>query len=88
MLGYFNHLLSVLSHRKSIMKNQHECGFSDGYEAVLHNHDIRFLGGNFSSPMKLKIVLVLEMKKSIVCVRFSCKIRWLDSVCILVFIYK
>lgn len=81
MLGYFNHLLSVLSHRKSIMKNQHECGFSDGYEAVPVILD-------FSSPMKLKIVLVLEMKKSIVCVRFSCKIRWLDSVCVLVFIYK
>lgn len=35
MLGYFNHPLSRLSYRQSIMQNQHENGFADVREAVL-----------------------------------------------------
>lgn len=34
MLGYFNHLLSILSYRQSIMQNQHEYGFADVHEAA------------------------------------------------------
>lgn len=34
MLAYFNHLLSILSCRQSIMQNQREYGFADVREAV------------------------------------------------------